>query len=67
MADHFDAAARKQYAAGKAAGLSSREIAQIPAGEYPMVKWNRKDMEDECFHDPDGPRAGHYQGECPVD
>ena len=36
MADHFGRAAARNYAAGKAAGLSSREIAQIPAGEFPV-------------------------------
>ena len=67
MADGIEANAARAYAAGKAAGLTSHEISQIPAGEYPMVKWNRKDMEDECFHDPDSPRAGNHQGENPVD
>ena len=65
MADHFGRAAARNYAAGKAAGLSSREIAQIPAGEFPVQI--RPLEEDDCFHNPDGPRAGYDQGENPVD
>ena len=66
MADHFDVAANRRYAAGKAAGLNGREAVQIPAGEYEIRKWVRPE-EDECFHNEDGPRAGDYQGESPVD
>jgi len=66
MADHFDKAANRNYAAGKAAGLSYQEIVrEIRANEVPVPI--HPIVEDECFHNTDGPRAGYDQGENPVD
>lgn len=66
MADHFDRQANRNYAAGKAAGLRYREISRdIRANEVPVPI--HLPVEDECFHDMDGPRAGTHQGESPVD
>ena len=66
MADHFDKAANRNYAAGKASGLRPREISrEIRAGEVPVPV--HPPVEDDAFYSSDAPRPGDCQGENPVD